>query len=491
MVWVSTSRRYPLLAAKAWRLLVAAELALFPLIMQQADPDLWGHVKFGLDHLSLGALQHVDPYSYTASGKPWVNHEWLFEIVLAAAYRAGDSAGLLALKAAATFSTGLLLWKLTRRGSKDILARSVVFTLSFLVLSRFSLVRPQLASFFLFSLLLYLCFAPSVQGGPRQPPRKLWIASPLIMGLWSNLHGGFVAGLCLLFLVGAARAARREWAPLASLALILLCAGATLANPYGTGLHATVFRALGNPLTRATIVEWKPPAIFDPAEPILPIFFLFLVAVYAFSRSSRQWEDALVFGAALLTLTSFRHFPFLAIVAALCLPAHATSALGRLPCRAPFAAWFFILASLFCLVLFPTRLSIFYDTSVFPREAVRWIKRYHRGGNVCGPFGWGEYLIFHLYPSFKVCMDGRYDTVYPIPLIAENFDLFGDLRLKRHPMLEAADVILLPPGKPLARRLETRPDFHLSYADAFALVFTRQPGEPIRPTHPAARSPFP
>lgn len=460
--------------------------------MQQADPDLWGHLKFGLDHLSRMTLQRLDPYSYTAAGLSWVNHEWLFEVALAAAFQAGHAGALLALKAAATLATGLLLWKLTRYGTEDLLARTITFSLSFLVLSRFSLVRPQLSSFFLFSLLLYLLFfsSPASQHA-RQPTRMLWVASPLIMALWSNLHGGFVAGLCLLLFVGAARAATRAWAPATSFGLILLSAGATLINPYGIKLHATIWQALRNPLTRTTIVEWKPPAIFDPAEPTLFVFFAFLLLVYASSRARRGWEDMLVLGGAFLTLTSFRHFPFLAIIAALRLPVHAASALGRLPSVSPIALGFYSTASLFCLVLFPTQAFIFYDTGVFPRDAVRWIKRFHPGGNICAPFGWGEYLIFHLHPSFKVCMDGRYDTVYPIPLIAENFDLFGDLRLKRHPMLDSADVVLLPPDKPLVGRLENRPDFSLSYGDDTALVFSRRPSDPVQRRHPLIKAPFP
>jgi len=39
-----------------------------------ADPDLWGHVRFGQDLLRSGRLSAVDPYSFT-SDRPWVNHE--------------------------------------------------------------------------------------------------------------------------------------------------------------------------------------------------------------------------------------------------------------------------------------------------------------------------------------------------------------------------------------------------------------------------------
>ena len=52
-----------------------------------ADPDLWGHVRFGLDILSLGAVSTAsDPYSFTAD-RPFLYHEWLGGVVMAVTYR--------------------------------------------------------------------------------------------------------------------------------------------------------------------------------------------------------------------------------------------------------------------------------------------------------------------------------------------------------------------------------------------------------------------
>ena len=47
-----------------------------------ADPDLWGHIRFGLDILRDGYVHHIDTYSF-ASDRPWVNHEWGAEVLSA------------------------------------------------------------------------------------------------------------------------------------------------------------------------------------------------------------------------------------------------------------------------------------------------------------------------------------------------------------------------------------------------------------------------
>src|SRR5690349_978476 len=72
-----------------WVLWVLVTLVLAPgLVVTRADPDLWGHVRFGLDILARPGLSSVDPYSFTQD-IPWVNHEWLSELFMGAAYAAG------------------------------------------------------------------------------------------------------------------------------------------------------------------------------------------------------------------------------------------------------------------------------------------------------------------------------------------------------------------------------------------------------------------
>ena len=67
------------------------------LVMTSADPDLWGHVRFGLDLLAQHRLPSVDPYSFTQD-IPWINHEWLSELLMGVAYQSAGATGLALLK---------------------------------------------------------------------------------------------------------------------------------------------------------------------------------------------------------------------------------------------------------------------------------------------------------------------------------------------------------------------------------------------------------
>ncbi len=84
-------------ALSASYLLLILALALFIFSPLVADPDLWGHVRFGQDALTTGHIVRADVYSYLTAGQPWINHEWLTEVLYALAYTAAGSTGLIAL----------------------------------------------------------------------------------------------------------------------------------------------------------------------------------------------------------------------------------------------------------------------------------------------------------------------------------------------------------------------------------------------------------
>ena len=78
-----------------------------------ADPDLWGHVRFGLDALMSHGLPATDPYSFTQD-RAWLNHEWLSEAAMAVAYESLGTLGLRLLKAAIVVCSFAIVWRAYR-----------------------------------------------------------------------------------------------------------------------------------------------------------------------------------------------------------------------------------------------------------------------------------------------------------------------------------------------------------------------------------------
>ena len=85
----------------AWPLVICLAASFLSVFTYNvADPDLWGHVRYGADMLRQGHLFVTDPYSYLSGGFLWINHELLSEFTLGYLEPRFGSIGLLAWKCA-------------------------------------------------------------------------------------------------------------------------------------------------------------------------------------------------------------------------------------------------------------------------------------------------------------------------------------------------------------------------------------------------------
>src|SRR5690242_1280632 len=69
------------------------------------DPDTYWHLATGEWILRHWAVPHVDPFSYTFIGRPWIAQEWLSETLMALAFRAGGWSGVMLFSAMAYAAT--------------------------------------------------------------------------------------------------------------------------------------------------------------------------------------------------------------------------------------------------------------------------------------------------------------------------------------------------------------------------------------------------
>src|SRR6202521_2525456 len=224
-----------------------------------ADPDLWGHIRFGQLTLALGHAPVRNPYSYSSSGYIWRDPEWLAEALLALSFDALGIIGLKLMKFGCAAVTVLLMALAAAETRASVRIQLVVLTVAGVALIPMMQFRPQLFTFMLLSALMVLLARDSF----RPPGASLWLAVP-IFALWANTHRGVAAGRAALGLYAGVRgledlAAGRGLRPSIRLGgVTLACAAATLVNPYGVGNWIAVERAIRNPLTRAIISEWQP-----------------------------------------------------------------------------------------------------------------------------------------------------------------------------------------------------------------------------------------
>src|SRR5215470_8717684 len=85
-------------AAFSYPVMLSMALAVLTVLTVRGrfdDPDMWWHLKVGEIIWTTHAIPHADEYSFTAANHAWVAHEWLSEVIIYAAYRAGGLTGLM------------------------------------------------------------------------------------------------------------------------------------------------------------------------------------------------------------------------------------------------------------------------------------------------------------------------------------------------------------------------------------------------------------
>ncbi len=490
------------LAPELITLMIASAAAI-----RTSDPDLWGHVRFGQVMLNRRHLVLYDPYSYSALGHLWRNHEWLTEIVMALFYNHLGGTGLKLWKLACSGATlGLLVLAMAETGAARRL-QLVILIITAVAITPFIQFRPQLFSFVLFTALIALLARRTYREAT-----PLWMVIPL-MALWANLHGGFIVGIAALWIYAAVVCCRNAIAARqmgGAGRLVMLAAAGTLATvltPYGGGLWIAVGHALSNPLTRAIIDDWKTPFAFIRSGGKTNYLYAFF-CLYA-------WGLVGLLGIALYLTPSLDDLPLVAVAAIMSVGsfiAVRNLAFAALACSVPVAhhlalserggqpridgvvlslrmRWG-ITAIALMVALFRGGLAsglIPVDES-YPSGPVQFMKANGLHGNVLCNFGWGEYLIWHLAPQSRVFIDGRYDTVYPSKVIQDyvkvHFGIPGAKRvLKSYPH----DFILFPAQSVPSLSLKASPDWKLVYKDNAAALFARRNSAAAR-LHPIAEN---
>ena len=383
-----------------------------------ADPDLWGHVRFGRDIVETGGLEATDHYSFT-SDRSWVNHEWLAEVAFALALGAGGPIGLVALKMLVLVGVIACISVRFRQFSWSPVPHDLLIGLVLLgTLPRYHPIRPQL-----FSLLLFAAMLLALVMFDRGRRRAL-IAVPVIFAMWANLHGGFLVGLGVLagWLGVRLLQAPRLWLTFVATGLAALAA--TLLTPYGVGLWQFLWETVG--FGRPVIQDWQP--VWAAGGQVkLGWSLVTLTAAAALWRARGRVDPAalvisVLLGVAALRVSRIDAFYTIAVVMLLGPVFVRRSAPLPAPAMRPWAWGAGAAVVAIGLIASEGRASCIQLLDYPEPEATAFLGT--RDGRVLTFFDWGQYAIWHLAPGIQVSMDGRRETVYSEELVDAHLRLY-------------------------------------------------------------------
>lgn len=450
-------------AAAGLCLILAAALPIF-------NPDLYWHLSAGRRIVELGAIPKTDWLSSTRAGAPWIDFEWLSQLLFYAVHRAAGLPGLLALKAALVLLLARLAWALIRARVPDGPLAPAALALWAAAVLPFADLRPDLFSALGFSLILLAL--------ERRARVRPWHALPFFC-VWANLHGGWPYGLALLAVYAARDKKLRP-------ALAFALAGACVQPGGPASLSVLVAHGRDLAALSAHIREWMPAS---PANPWHRPFFFILAATAAalIVRARRRGAPALepVLVDAGLAAAALRHVRLAFFFPLACAAPAAGWAREALPARA--ARWTAALACAAAIALAaPLALSVG-TFRVFVRGqgvegAVEFLDRNAAvfGGRTvyAHTWQWGGLLGFRLYPRYRVYGDGRYifhdlvDRTRRATSSPEAWRSFLDGEKLDLVILEASGPVFA--GKPYWVVFMPPALWNPVYADDSAIVFARR-----------------
>ena len=247
-------------------------------------------------------LPHTEALTVMAAGRPWIDQQWLAEVIFYGAWRIGGYSLLAGLAIALTaLAYTVLAATMSRRGASPGLVLCSA-TMAILSLSGWQFIRSQNFALPLFAGLMAICLRDSEQD---RPGRRLLLLLPLLV-LWANLHGSVLLGAALAVAYLSYRAtllARqklyREAVKCAALGVAAV--GSPLATPYGTQIVDYYARFAGNRPMAQLAIEWASPRFpsFVFFELALPAAIVVAALVSALVR--RERPSAVLIGAFTLT----------------------------------------------------------------------------------------------------------------------------------------------------------------------------------------------
>jgi len=476
-----------------------------------SDGDTGWHIRTGEWILQHAAVPTQDLFSFTKPNAAWFAWEWGWDVLFALVHKFWGLGGVGFTTVLLLCLSSLLLYRLVVRACGNEVLGFFVTAFAVCGTTGHWLARPHLFSWIFF--LVFLHLLRDAEEGYKKA--LLWL--PFLTVLWSNIHGAFFIGIAAVLTTGLGAAIATCWhrvgldeekPNLAALIKAMLvpakpyllcaaaCAAASFINPYTWHLHQHIAEYLTNSKLLDNIQEFQSTSFHGGQAIFFEVMLLAAGSAVLWSLRSGKVAPALFMLCwGHLALVSARNIPFFLMVAAppvasLLQDAITRSARTRLfgssfttlreicsECnifeQLPRVHFISVVAGVTIAVLFASGQKGFegeFNRDSFPHQAISVIAS-ASAKRIFTSDQWGDYLIYRLYPSRRVFVDGRSDfygadfAVSTLHIIEGQFDWSQQLRHF------AVDMVIVKPDAPLSTILKTAPGWKLLFDDGRVLIF--------------------
>jgi len=431
-------------------------LMFFVANIEIKDLDLWLHIGTGRWIVNNGfQIPQTDVLSCTITGKPWINHEWLFQVIVYWLFNKWGAEGILNAQSILISVTAFILLILGYNKDKQLATIFPLVLVAIVYFGRFTN-RPDLFSLFFFAFYIFLL---SFFLNQRWTIYAMFICQVL----WNNMHGFFFFGPLFVLIGLSAEWIKRhvplpyEWNKIGCLTnqeyknlklIFLFVFLACFINPYtfrGAWYPIRVFFELSGQsrIFFQNIVELQKPItwgnIFSFEKyPYYKLLIMISALSFFFNRDKLDIGN-LMFWLVFLgfSLAAIRNMIFFAFAAYLAFVTNALTLSMRdlLPLKVIDKKFIHVtsivvkLCILGWLIQYGTSISLngYYDFDKYdwksefggisqrqyPVKAADFFVENNVRANLMNGFNTGAYLVGRCSPNIKVYIDGRTEVYGP------------------------------------------------------------------------------
>ncbi len=470
--------------------------------MLNVDGDLGRHLTLGNYILAQHQIPMKDLFSHTMGGLPLTPHEWLADVLFAVFNHWAGLTGVVLLCAFVIAISFTLLYRQSSARSGSLLWPLFFTLLAVAAASLHWLARPHLFTMLFVVLWMGVLRSMEVSDG------RGWQILPLIMLFWVNIHGAFIAGFVIAGLVfagdyidyafGGRRNIRafliqKRGLVLGSIAAFFV----SFINPAGWKLWGTSIGFLKNTYLVNHTAEYFSPNFHDASTfPFLLFILVSMLCLYLTHNRMKTANLLLLLGWTAMALISVRNVPLYAIVVTPILVESWKRIVTQYPAFRKVVrfddglykidnqvrGWVFPAIGVIIIgmgLIAGARNSggnqhYAFDSAMFPVDAVDWLDDNPIQGKMFNYFPWGGYLLYRMWPSELVFIDGQTDFYGERLTRAYETVIMSGKGWEQ--VLQRYDVqwIIIPPTSFLARELEYSSGWQQVYGDSTSVIFVRR-----------------
>ncbi len=433
----------------------------------------------------------TDPFAFTREGAPYLaSQSWLSEIIMSIVYDLSNITGIIFFRILLTL---LALGTLLMIDKKRIFPNAFIVMAAVIALRSTLLDRPQMFTFVMLSITLFLTFKlldlPSASSKIRSTNLCKYLGLLLLSFiLWINFHGG-AAFVTFAFLGAILLQDFWERRKLILFLIIPVFLVAALVSPLTTDNYIYL-KNLYTDKTAQFILEWRP---LDAVTYWKYAFVFWLLPVLSFSLAMRKpiASGIIFFAFAHLSIGASRHIPLLVLVAT-------GLTIYQLKHSDIWNGWMDKIVSnklhalsasiVLILILFFANQPVQtwfdkYDFNSFgtfepASGAYAFVEANEPTGNMFNSYNLGAYLLHRGYPDRKVFVDGR-NVDYGYEFLDKTFKAADDetvwKELEDKYNLTYAFIDYKPkknPDSPYAyRHLNSDPNWSLVYINDWVALY--------------------